>query len=58
MTSPRDENPIISMEIVERPFTAASEDMWDQLVDLCETDADFEAVVALYDQATSAKGDR
>jgi hypothetical protein len=34
-------------------LTAASEDMWDQLMDLCETDADFEAVEAMYDQATS-----
>jgi hypothetical protein len=49
----RDESPFISMEEVERPLSADREDMWDALVDLCQTDADFEAVEIMYDQATS-----
>lgn len=49
-----DESPFLSMEEVERPLAADREDMWDQLVDMCEgRDADFGAVMAMYEEAAA-----
>ena len=49
-----EESPFIECVEVERPLEAERDDMWDHLVDLCATEADLAALLALYDEATTS----
>jgi hypothetical protein len=46
-----DQGPIESMSIVDRPTDEATPDMWLEMVDLCEADADLDALIAMREQA-------
>jgi len=46
-----DDNPFGNLEFVPRPESADPENMWDQLVDLCQNEDDLEALIQMRAEA-------